>query len=64
MPFCIQLPGKPVLAPNALCGWSVQPVADIRASITFLFGMFIFVKCFIIIFFMSSELQKSKEFAP
>lgn len=47
MPFCIQLPREPVLAANAFCGWSVQPTADIRASITFLFGMFIFVKRFI-----------------
>lgn len=32
----------------AFCGWGVQPVADIRASVTFLFGMFVSVKRFII----------------
>lgn len=32
----------------AFCGWDVQPVADIRASVTFLFGMFVSVKRFII----------------
>lgn len=46
----VQRPGEPVLAANAFCGWRVWPVADTRAPITFLFGMFIFVKCFIIFY--------------
>lgn len=41
---------EPVLAASAFCGWSVQSVADIRTSITFLFGMFIFLKHFIIFY--------------